>query len=93
MQIEAITALSNALPAGKPIGDRASFESVLGAAVDNLSANIAKADSLASALASGKASVAEVTIERAKADVMLEVAAITAARVSGVITQLLQTQV
>ena len=51
------------------------------------------ADALAATVASGKASIAEAAIARAKADVMLEVAAVAASRVSGSITTLLQTQV
>jgi flagellar hook-basal body complex protein FliE len=93
VQIQAITALPSPLSASQATSGQASFASALGSAVDDLSSSLAKADLLASRLATGKASVADVTIECAKADVMLEVAAITAARVSGVITQLLQTQV
>jgi flagellar hook-basal body complex protein FliE len=93
MQIQAIMGLPGSALASGPKGGPVSFESALGSAVDNLSASLARADALAASVTSGKANVADVTIARAKADVMLEVAAITAARVSGVITQLLQTQV
>lgn len=70
-----------------------SFGEALGSAVDSLAGALSKADALAASLASGKTNIAEASIARAKADVMLEVAAIAAARISGAITQLLQTQV
>ncbi len=73
--------------------DNVSFGEALGSAVDSLAGALSKADALAASVASGKANIADAAITRAKADVMLEVAAITAARVSGAITALLQTQV
>ena len=70
-----------------------SFEAALGSAADALSNALAHADALAATVASGKATIADAAIARAKADVMLEIAAVAAARVSGSITTLLQTQV
>ncbi len=70
----------------------ASFSEALGNALDALSGALNKADALAASAAERKTDIADATIARAKADVMLEVAAIAAAKVSGAITQLLQTQ-
>jgi flagellar hook-basal body complex protein FliE len=70
-----------------------SFGDALGAAMNSLAGALTKADALAASVAAGKANIAEAAIARAKADVMLEVAAIAAARVSGAITALMQTQV
>lgn len=85
----AITPLRNAvlLEPGSP-----TFGEALGSAIDSLSSALGKADALAASVAQSKTSIADATVARAKADVMLEVAAITAAKVSGAITQLLQTQ-
>lgn len=93
MQIEAIGAVGSLRDALQRGGDRVTFGEALESAIDGLSNALSKADALASAVASGKTGIAEASIARAKADVMLEVAAIAAARVSGAITQLLQTQV
>ena len=70
-----------------------SFEVAMGSAADALADALSHADGLAEKVASGKASIAEAAIARAKADVMLEIAAVAASRVSGTITALLQTQV
>jgi flagellar hook-basal body complex protein FliE len=70
-----------------------SFADALGRALDNLSGALSQADALAAGVAVNRAGVAQAAIARAKADTILEIAAIAAARVSGVITQLLQTQV
>lgn len=69
-----------------------SFGEALGNALDSLSGALNNADALAASAAAKKTDIAEATVARAKADVMLEVAAIAAAKVSGAITQLLQTQ-
>ncbi len=70
-----------------------SFADALGRALDSLSGALSQADTLAAGVAVNRAEVAQAAIARAKADTILEIAAIAAARVSGVITQLLQTQV
>jgi flagellar hook-basal body complex protein FliE len=69
-----------------------SFGEALASAVDSLSSALADADALAVSAAGKKADIADAAIARAKADVMLEVAAIASAKVSGAIAQLLQTQ-
>src|ERR1700736_6373155 len=63
------------------------------ALLDGLSSVLRRADESAARLAIGGGSVAEASIARAKADVLLEVAAVAASRVSGAISTLLQTQV
>lgn len=70
----------------------ASFSETLTSALDSLSGALEKADSLAAAVPEKKADIADASIARAKADVMLEVAAITASRISGALSQLMQTQ-
>ncbi len=69
-----------------------SFADAMGAAADELASTLSQADALAGEAALGKGSIAEASIARAKADVMLEVAAVAASRVSGTISVLLQTQ-
>ena len=93
MQIESISPLRVTRDAVLRGRADVSFGDALGSAIDGLSHALARADTLAATVASGKAGIAEASIARAKADVMLEVAAIAAARVSGAISQLLQTQV
>lgn len=93
MQIEmisAIPALNDAVVRGPK---NVSFADALGSAANAMTAALNRADALASAVAAGKAEIADAAIARAKADVMLEVAAIAASRVSGAISTLLQTQV
>lgn len=93
MQIQPITPLA-AMPefeASAP--PKASFADALGAAADTLASTLSRADELAGEVAGGKGSIAEASIARAKADIMLEVAAVAASRVSGAISTLLQTQV
>lgn len=72
--------------------ETSSFSEALGNALDSLSGALNKADALAASAVERKTDIADATVARAKADVMLEVAAIAAAKVSGAITQLLQTQ-
>lgn len=93
MQIESIAALRSMRDAVIRGQSDVSFADTLGSAIDSLSHALTRADALAGTMASGKASIADASIARAKADVMLEVAAVAAARVSGAISQLLQTQV
>jgi flagellar hook-basal body complex protein FliE len=69
-----------------------SFGDALASAVDSLSNALVDADDLAVSAVAKKADIADAAIARAKADVMLEVAAIASAKVSGAIAQLLQTQ-
>jgi hypothetical protein len=63
------------------------------AALDAVAGALDAADAQAGAVALGRGSVAEASIARAKADVLLEIAAVTASRVSAAVTTLLQTQV
>jgi flagellar hook-basal body complex protein FliE len=69
-----------------------SFAQALGNAIDALSGSLDRADALSVSAASRPAEIADAAIARARADVMLEVAAVAAAKVSGAIGQLLQTQ-
>jgi hypothetical protein len=50
------------------------------------------ADNMAAGLAAGHGDIAELAIARAKADIMLEMTAVAAARISGALNALLQTQ-
>jgi flagellar hook-basal body complex protein FliE len=93
MQIEPITALPEQFASTLPAAPSTSFETALGSATAALSDAIAHADALAASVASGTTSVADASIARAKADVMLEIAAVAASRVSTSISTLLQTQV
>jgi len=93
MQIELIgatPAMNDALVRGPK---QLSFADALGSAADAMTSALTRADALASAVAAGRASIADAAIARAKADVMLEVAAIAASRISGAMSTLLQTQV
>lgn len=92
MQIDPIPALG-AMPEAAPHQPHGpSFADLMGATADALTGALSRADALASDVASGKGSIADAAIARAKADVMLEVAAVAASRVSGAISALLQTQ-
>ncbi|MBV8280507.1 MAG: hypothetical protein JO347_00400 [Candidatus Eremiobacteraeota bacterium] len=64
-----------------------------GALLDGASAELRRADDAAALVALGRGSIADAAVQRAKADVALEVAAIAASRVSTAVTTLLQTQV
>ena len=66
--------------------------SAFAAALEDLNASMRQADDAAAALALGKGNVGEAAIARAKADVALEIAAVAAARISGTISTLMQTQ-
>src|SRR5271165_1487214 len=72
-----------------PAGGGSSFAALL----DTAASSLQRADDETALLAAGRGSIAQAAIARAKADVALEVAAITASRVSGAVTALLQTQV
>jgi flagellar hook-basal body complex protein FliE len=85
----AIASMQNALLV-QPVP--ASFREALGNAIDSLSGALANADALAVSAAGKQANIADAAVARAKADVMLEVAAVASAKVSGAISQLLQTQ-
>jgi flagellar hook-basal body complex protein FliE len=93
MQIDAISAMPAMRDAVIRGPQGAMFADALGSAADALTTALSRADALASGVAAGKSNIADAAIARAKADVMLEVAAIAASRVSGAITTLLQTQV
>ncbi len=73
----------------QPAGTTQSFA----AALDAVAASVDAADQKAGAVALGRGSIADAAIARAKADVLLEVAAVAASRVTGAVTTLLQTQV
>jgi len=90
--VAALPALG-AVASGDSRPGRASFGETLGAMLDDISHAIAGADALAGSLVVGRAGVADAAVARAKADTILEVAAIAASRASGAIATLLQTQV
>lgn len=69
-----------------------SFSEVLGSAIDAVSGSLERADALSVSAATTPADIAGAAVARARADVTLEIAAVTAAKVSGAISQLLQTQ-
>ena len=92
MQVDPITALPALSTASRGVREAPSFADAMGSAADELSNALSHADTLAAAVAGGNGGVAEAAIARAKADVMLEVAAVAASRVSGTISTLLQTQ-
>jgi flagellar hook-basal body complex protein FliE len=93
MKIESIGAMPAMNDALLRSPKQVSFADALGSAADAMTTALTHADALASAVAAGKANIADAAIARAKADVMFEVAAITASRISGAISTLLQTQV
>jgi len=78
---------AGASPAGSKFG------AALAAAIDDVSGAIDRADMLAGNVAGGHGSVADASIARAKADVMLEVVAVAASRITAALSALLQTQV
>jgi len=92
MQIVPIPALGVMPEAAPQPPQRVSFADILGATADALTSALSRADAMASEVATGKGSIADAAIARAKADVMLEVAAVAASRVRGAISVLLQTQ-
>lgn len=69
------------------------FARTLAAALDGASDAIARADGKAGAVAAGSHDVAGAAIARAKADVALEIVSVAAARISGALNALSQTQV
>jgi flagellar hook-basal body complex protein FliE len=69
------------------------FADALAAALDGASQAVEGADARAGALAAGTGSIVDASIARAKADVVLEIAAVAASRISGAVNALLQTQV
>ena len=91
--IEALRPQLGSLQDALLVGPRSgSFSEVLGNAIDAVSGSLDRADALSVAAASKPADIADAAVARARADIMLEVAAVTAAKVSGALGQLLQTQ-
>ena len=80
-------------PVGTIAPPPSGFGAILAAALDGASSAIAGADARAAAVAAGAGSIADASIARAKADAALEIASVTASRVSGALNALLQTQV
>jgi flagellar hook-basal body complex protein FliE len=74
-------------PNGRAFGD------LLADALDGTAGAVAHADGLAGAVALGKGSVIDASVARAKADVLLEIVAVAASRISTAVNSLLQTQV
>jgi flagellar hook-basal body complex protein FliE len=73
-------------------GAGASFAAMLASMTNSAAGAVVAADRSAAMLASGGGDVAAAAIARAKADVALEIASVSASRVSSAITSLLQTQ-
>ena len=69
------------------------FADILAAAIDSTQAAVGSADDSAAAVAAGGGSVMQAALDRARADVALEIASVAASRVSGALNSLLQTQV
>jgi flagellar hook-basal body complex protein FliE len=86
--VAATGAAGPAIPAG-----RSSFVEALAAALGGADSTIRQADDAAALVAAGGDDIVGASIARAKADVELEIASVTASRVSGAINSLLQTQV
>lgn len=94
MNIKIDDGVASASPAPSgPAGAARSFGAVLAAALNGADAGIRRADDAAALVAAGGDDIVGASIARAKADVALEVVSVTAARVSGAINTLLQTQV
>jgi flagellar hook-basal body complex protein FliE len=70
-----------------------SFGDALASALDGAKNALEGADASAALVAAGKGDVVTASVARAKADVVLEIVSTTAARISGAINSLLQTQV
>lgn len=73
--------------------ENGSFAAALSGALDRVAFALDRADGLAAGVSAGRASIADASIARAKADVLLEIAAVAASRVSAAVTTLLQTTV
>jgi flagellar hook-basal body complex protein FliE len=73
--------------------EAASFGETLAGAFDGLTMMTARADALSAGIVAGTSSIAQAAIARAKADVLLEVAAVAASRFSSDINALMQTQI
>ena len=69
------------------------FGDALNAAIGGTAGALDRADSSAAGVAAGAGSIAEASIARAKADVLLEIVSVTAAKVSAALNSLLQTQI
>ena len=95
MTVQPIAALTPAIEfqTVAPEGTGAKFAATLGALLDRVNGQLASADASAAAVALGRGSIADAAVARAKADVLLEIAAVAASRLSGAISSLLQTQV
>jgi flagellar hook-basal body complex protein FliE len=78
---------------GRPAASETSFGSLLASMVDDATEALDRADGMAGAVAQGGGDVVAASVARAKADVILQAVAVTAARASGALNSLLQTQV
>jgi flagellar hook-basal body complex protein FliE len=72
--------------------NRLTFAQTLAAALDGAAGAADHADMLAGAVALGSGNVVEASVARAKADVLLEIVSVAAARVGNALNSLLQTQ-
>lgn len=71
----------------------ASFARTFAAALDSVAADLSRADAATIAAAGGGGSIERAAVERARADVELQLAAVATSRACGALNQLLQTQV
>ena len=86
LSIEAAPARTSAPP-------RSSFGDAMAAALDSAAAATSLADREAAGVSTGGADVMGASLTRAKADVLLDVVAVAASRISSAINTLMQTQV
>jgi flagellar hook-basal body complex protein FliE len=92
-----VTRIGELAPLDRSLGssdqsNRPTFAQTLAAAVDGAAGAADRADMLAGAVALGSGSVVEASVARAKADVLLEIVSVAAARVGNALNSLLQTQ-
>jgi flagellar hook-basal body complex protein FliE len=90
-QIAALEPLDRSIRSSEPT-NRPTFAQTLAAALDGAAGAADHADMLAGAVALGSGSIAEAAVARAKADVLLEIVSVAAARVGNALNSLLQTQ-
>jgi flagellar hook-basal body complex protein FliE len=91
--LEPIVSSGESLYAPAAVNRSPAFGDVLAAAVDDATSALVRADTLASGVAAGTGNVIAASVARAKADLLLEILAVGASRVSGALNALLQTQV
>lgn len=91
--IDAIGPLPGADPPWTAAPKSGSFGDALSAAIGGTALALDRADNSAAGVAAGAGNIAEASIARAKADALLEIVSVTAAKVSAALNSLLQTQI